>query len=78
MAVYKNPEFIQQSTDAAFDKLHGPGVMAPDAGIYRCVTCGHEIGIAKAHVLPAQGHAQHSAARGPIQWRLIVRAVHNR
>jgi hypothetical protein len=76
MALYKNAQLLKQSSDAAFDQIHGPGVAAPYAGIYRCAVCGHEIAIAYGHTLPPQGHSQHPAGR-PIQWQLAVFAQHN-
>lgn len=44
MAQYKYHHFLQQKDFAAYDVLLDPYVQAPDAGIYRCRTCGHEIG----------------------------------
>lgn len=75
MAQYKNPGFLTKSEHSAFDETHAPGTAAPDAGIYRCTGCGHEIGIAKGHTLPPQTHHQHSASAGKIAWQLIVFAV---
>lgn len=77
MALYKNKDFIATSDSEAFDKLHKPGTTAPYAGIYRCATCKHEIGIAKDHTLPPQSHAQHPEDK-PILWQLAVYAVHNK
>jgi hypothetical protein len=77
MAVYKQASFIKQSTDAAFDKDHEPGQAAPFAGIFRCMGCGREIGIASGHTLPPQNHHTHTNAQGHIRWRLIVWADHN-
>lgn len=76
MALYKNAQMLKQSSDAAFDQIHAPGVAAPYAGIYRCAVCGHEIAIAFGHTLPPQGHSQHPLGR-PIQWQLAVFAQHN-
>lgn len=75
MASFKYDQFVSKIDHAAFDLLHNPGIAAPDAGIYRCDGCGHEIGIAKGHILPPQIHAQHPANK-PIQWRLAVFAIH--
>jgi hypothetical protein len=77
MALYKEGKYLVQSTDATFDTEHGPGVAAPLAGIYRCMGCHREIGIAHGHTLPPQGHHTHSSAQGAIRWRLIVYADHN-
>lgn len=77
MALYKNQAFVTTSTGNEFDKLHKPGTIAPHAGIYRCATCKHEIGIAQDHVLPPQIHSQHPEGK-PILWQLVVYAVHNK
>lgn len=62
-----SPDFVTQ---------HPPGNKAPNAGIYRCAVCGHEIGIAHDHVLPPQDHRHmHNAlahgGRG-VKWQLLV------
>jgi hypothetical protein len=44
----------------AIDILLEPGVDSPNAGIYRCRVCGHEIGIAKGRKLPPQTHHEHT------------------
>jgi hypothetical protein len=74
MALYKNGDLLQFSTHANFDKTHSPGAPAPDAGIYRCVSCGDEISIASGHSLPSQNHHQH-VSLGAILWQLVVCAV---
>jgi hypothetical protein len=76
MAYYKHPEFLQTNIHAIFDTLLEPSTEAPQAGIYCCEACAHEIGIAKGHKLPPQNHHQHAAGAGPIRWRLIVAATH--
>ena len=55
-----------------YDKKYSPGTEAPNPGIYRCVSCGDEIGIAKGHVLPPQNHHQHAPGAGKIEWQLVV------
>lgn len=73
MAMYKNSAAVRFSNSTAFDDLYKPGSQAPRPGIYRCIACGDEIGIAKGHTLPPQNHAQHSVyAR--IEWQLLVLA----
>ncbi len=72
MALYKYSQHLKQSGDVAFDKKHAPGDEAPYPGIYRCVVCGDEIGIAKGHTLPPQNHHQHASGLGKIEWRLLV------
>ncbi|UVO30689.1 hypothetical protein [Bradyrhizobium arachidis] len=76
MAIYKDASYLQQSSSEAFDQDYGPGAAAPHAGIYRCMGCHLEIGIAAGHVLPPQGHHAHTPAQGSIRWRLIVYADH--
>ena len=75
MALYKYGKFLQQSTHANFDKIYSPGDSTPDPGIYKCVVCGDEIGIAKGHTLPPQNHHQHRQGLGNIRWQLIVCSV---
>ena len=74
MALYKNGNALQHSNHQAFDAELGPGTQAPNPGIYRCVNCGDEIGIAKGHTLPPQNHHQHSNGL-PIKWTLLVCAI---
>lgn len=74
MANYKYAANLQKNEHADFDVEHNPGVAAPYAGIYKCVNCGDEIGIAKGHVLPSQNHSQHNSYQ-PIKWKLIVCAI---
>ncbi len=78
MASYKHSEFLQANQSEEFDKTHEPGVAAPYAGIYKCTKCKHEIGIAAGHTLPPQSHPQHPTSLGPIQWQLVVYAMHNK
>lgn len=78
MALYKNKDYVGTSASEAFDRNYKPGVVAPHAGIYRCIKCNHEIGIAQGHVLPAQNHNQHPDSLGAIEWRLAVFAQHNK
>jgi hypothetical protein len=71
MALYKYPSLLQESNSVAFDQVHQPGASAPYGGLYRCTGCGHEIAIAKFHVLPPQNDHQHSTYQ-PIRWQLVV------
>jgi hypothetical protein len=73
MALYRYSQYLQSSNDDAFNAHHSPGTAAPHPGIYRCVACGDEIGIAGGHTLPPQNHAQHSSD-ADIKWQLIVYA----
>ena len=77
MALYKEEKYLQKTTDTAFDNDHSPGNAAPLAGIYRCMGCHREIGIAQGHTLPPQSDHSHTPAQGHIRWRLIVWADHN-
>ncbi|RYE41436.1 MAG: hypothetical protein EOP24_36985 [Hyphomicrobiales bacterium] len=72
MALYKYANQLTLSNHTAFDTLHTPGQPAENPGIYRCVECGDEIGIAKGHTLPPQNHHQHPPGRGPVRWQLLV------
>ncbi len=74
MAIYKAGTNVVVGTGNAFESEHSPGTEAPYAGIYACVSCGDEIGIAKGHVLPAQNHAQHAPGLGAIRWKCLVYA----
>lgn len=78
MALYRDPQIVRLLDNEIFDIVYKPGDSAPYAGIYRCAGCGHEIGIAQGHTLPAEGHSQHPEASGPISWKLLVFAQHNR
>jgi hypothetical protein len=77
MALYKDGKYLTQTNDASFDKDHAPGTTAAHAGIYRCMGCHREIGIASGHTLPPQSHHSHTAAQGHIRWWMIVYADHN-
>ncbi len=78
MAVYKRGNYLSHNeTSDAFDNLYGPGVAAPYAGIYRCLGCHREIGIAEGHILPPQTHHTNTTEQGGIRWQLIVWADHN-
>lgn len=72
MAQYKYGDHLQHSNHTAYDTKHAPGTTAENAGIYRCVSCGDEIGIAKGHTLPPQNHHQHAPGAGKIEWQLLV------
>jgi hypothetical protein len=72
MAQYKYGNYLNNSDNSAYDTKHSPGAEAPNAGIYRCVACGDEIGIAKGHTLPPQNHHQHAPGVGKIEWQLLV------
>ena len=73
MAEYKCGNQLTQSSDSKYDDEHSPGAEAPYPGIYRCVACGDEVGIAKGNKLPPQNHPQHTST-SKIKWKLLVRA----
>ena len=78
MARFKYDHFLERDNNSAYDQKHAPGVAAPYAGVYRCVGCGHEIGIAYGHTLPPQDHHQHPTGVGKIEWQLVVFAQHKK
>ncbi len=78
MALYQQTAHVKQMTHPAFNAEHKPGAKAPQAGIYRCKGCGHEIAIAGDHVLPPQPHPTHSQEMGSIIWQLLVAAEHRK
>lgn len=75
MALYKHGQYLTPNAHQAFDDLYSPGDTAVNPGIYRCVVCGDEIGIAKGHTLPPQNHHQHQPMQGPVRWQLLVAAI---
>lgn len=77
MPHYKSLLHFTLNNSQNFDitSARAPGIVAPDAGIYRCTGCGHEIGIAKGHVLPPQNHHQHNNYLTPIRWQLVAAAI---
>jgi hypothetical protein len=77
VATYKHGQYLQQNQHDIFDTDYSPGNAAPFAGIYRCMGCGREVGIAHGHVLPPQNHHEHTPQQGAIRWRLIAYADHN-
>lgn len=72
MAIYKYPQYLQQSNHAAYDAIHQPGDKAPYSGIYRCEGCGLNEASNQGQPLPPQNHHQHTVNQGKIRWRLIV------
>lgn len=74
MARYQKSAYFKPSNGSEFTERQQPGSEAEFAGIYRCVVCGDEIGIAKTHKLPPQNHHQHRPGLGNIEWQLIAAA----
>jgi hypothetical protein len=74
MALFKHKQYLDDSDQGAFDRLHRPGKVAPDSGIYRCEACGAEVVSEKSKLLPPNTHHAHAEEIGQIQWRLIVLA----
>ncbi len=77
MAWYKDPNVLQKSSSAEYDKIHKPGEIVPHSGIYRCQGCGREIASNESDPFPPQNHHQHTQQQGTIRWRLIVYADHD-
>lgn len=77
MALYQSKQHVTETKHNAFDVQHSPGHRAPNAGIYRCMKCGHEIGIAQGHILPPEHHLGHPPGI-PIVWQMLVFAQHNK
>lgn len=75
MALYKHPQYLEQSNNAIFDALHSAGQLAPYSGICHCEGCGGEVVSTSGHHLPPENHYQHTLAQGHIRWRLIVTHV---
>lgn len=75
MPIFKDKTFFTHSSSNAFDQHHSPGTPAPSAGIYRCVACGAEIGIAEGKTLPTQ-HSKLHDDDDPIEWQLVAKAKH--
>lgn len=76
MALYKNGDYLTQSSDAAFDQTYSPGNVPPHSGIYRCDGCGREVVAEEGRQLPPQNHHQHTSTQGTVRWRMIVYADH--
>lgn len=75
MAQYKHQQYLTKSDHQEFDRLHPPGQVVQNSGVYRCATCGDEIAANKGNPLPPQNHHQHAPGMGQIQWQLLVFAV---
>lgn len=76
MAWYRYPQFLSQSDNDAYDKVHQPGSNTPHSGIYRCEGCGREIVSETNRPFPPQNHHQHTVNQGSIRWRLVVYSDH--
>jgi hypothetical protein len=77
MAWYKYGELLAQRTDVDwFDTVWHPGSAAPYSGIYRCEGCAASAVSTKDNPLPTQNHHQHTAAQGPILWRLVAASTY--
>ncbi|MFT8711448.1 hypothetical protein [Komagataeibacter rhaeticus] len=86
MPYYKDNTYFTQINPLShpdFDVDFPVGKKTPVASIYRCMTCGHEIGVAKDHVLPPEGKEGHPThpyypgqtllgSTAPTQWRLVA------
>ena len=76
MALYKDKNYIAQSSDDVFDKILNPGDTPDRSGIYRCMGCHREVVAEESRSLPPQNHHQHTAEQGKVRWKLIVYADH--
>jgi len=70
--LYKNLNYLSQSSSSSFDDIHKPGDNTPHSGIYRCEGCGTGIASNAGNPLPPQNHHQHTTQQGAIRWRMIV------
>jgi hypothetical protein len=77
MAIFKDPNYLRQNDDTAFDKDHAPGQIPPRSGIYRCMGCGREIVAEERRQFPPQNHHEHVPSQGSVRWRMIVYADHS-
>lgn len=57
---------------ALMDNLH-PRKLAPESGIYKCQTCGHETVAFKGHPLPPEHAFKHDDGM-PTLWCLVASA----
>ncbi|QDZ01108.1 hypothetical protein FQ775_12375 [Nitratireductor mangrovi] len=73
MALYKDGNELTHTESEDFDKVHSPGDSAPFSGIYLCINCRDEYAYNAGDPLPPQNHRQHSANKGAIRWRLLVK-----
>ena len=60
MALYKNANYLTQTTDSAFDTLHKPGETTPHSGIFRCEGCEREIVSESWKPMPPQNYHTHT------------------
>ncbi|ALX14754.1 hypothetical protein P350_24825 [Burkholderia cepacia JBK9] len=82
MALYRIGGYFTCGSGRAFSENLSPGSQVTVAGIYRCIVCGDEIGIAKSQALPSDEAHRHDLdppsdpARdpGPTAWQLIAAA----
>ncbi len=73
MAYCKYLDVLTPQEGTEFDDLHGPGTIAPLAGVYRCEACARSIVAHNAQPLPPEHHHRHEDGE-PILWRLAVRS----
>lgn len=78
MALYQD-NYVEQTTNAAFDKLYKPGETPPHSGIYRCQGCGVEVVAEEARSFPPTSACQNHHPNGhvgQVRWKLLVYAQH--
>jgi hypothetical protein len=74
MTYYKYVQFLMPEDGPEYETSYKPGVEAPFAGIYYCEACGGSITATRSQPLPSEGHHPHTAAQGPVRWRLAVKS----
>ncbi|HEF5871420.1 TPA: hypothetical protein SAY52_002017 [Burkholderia cenocepacia] len=82
MALYKIGGYFTCGSGRAFSETLPPGSEVTVAGIYRCIVCGDEIGIAKCQTLPSEDAHRHDfdapsdplLGPRPTGWQLIAAA----
>jgi hypothetical protein len=74
MALYKDPQYLQQEFGAEYDAIHEPGFATPFSGVYRCEGCGKSITSIRGRPLPPQNSHEHSIANGRVRWRMVVKS----
>lgn len=72
MAEYKYGSYLNHDDRPVYDVSRPPGSIVPEGGIYRCIACGYEVGVAKGDALPPRGHHTHATNRLKIEWYLLV------
>ena len=72
MALYKYPNYLQQTKNSSFDLPLQASAFVPCGGIYRCTGCGTEVALEGVGLLPDRDHHRHTPAQGAVAWQLVV------